>query len=94
MPETRASQPLTPEQRVLRAKIANGTRQAKEDPRAMTEAARRANPGQVSYWERRVDPDNQLPPEERIRRAEAARKVHFTQLSFKASRARQARAAR
>jgi hypothetical protein len=50
-----------------------------------TEAARAAF---LSKFEREVDPDGTLSPDERSRRAAAARRLHFTRLALASSRAR------
>lgn len=81
---------LTPEQRVLRAQIAAHTQWAKEaDPTARTENARKAF---LERFEREVDPDGTLRPEERARRAEHARKAYFKKLALKSATARARRA--
>jgi len=79
---------LTPEMRVLRARIGGYTAVAKYGGHALTEAARAANPSSLSYWERRVDPENRLPAVDRASRAAAAQKAHFSRLAFKSARAR------
>jgi len=43
-------------------------------------------------FEREVDPDGVLPEAERLRRAELAKKLHFTRLALKSSKARRDRA--
>lgn len=50
-----------------------------------TEAARRAF---LARFERQVDPDGTLPPAERSKRAEAAKRLHFTRMSMQARRTR------
>jgi hypothetical protein len=55
-----------------------------------TAAARKAF---ADRFEREVDPDGVLSPAERARRAESARKAHFTRLALASSRARAARKA-
>jgi hypothetical protein len=45
-------------------------------------------------FERQVDPDGTLPPAERQRRADAARRAYFTGLAYKSSKARAAKKAR
>jgi hypothetical protein len=50
-----------------------------------TEAARRAF---LARFERQVDPDGTLPPAERSRRAEAAKRAHMTRLSMLARNSR------
>lgn len=81
---------LTPEQRSMRARIAAHARWAKEDPKP---AAQRMRSGIIARFEREVDPEGQLPPAERRRRAEAARRAHMTRLAFASSKARGQRAA-
>ncbi len=76
---------LTPAQRTLRAQIAAHTRWANEDPVAGTEKARAAF---LDKFERDVDPDGVLEPEERARRAVHARKAHFKRLALESARAR------
>jgi len=83
-----AAKTLTPEQRTMRARIAALARWSKEDP---APAVKRAQDGLLARFEREVDPDNQLPPKERRRRAEAARRLHMTRLAFASSKSRRAR---
>lgn len=45
----------------------------------------------MDRFEKSVDPDGLLDPEERARRATSARKAHFTQLAYRSARARRAR---
>ncbi|HZN73565.1 MAG TPA: hypothetical protein VFC00_17990 [Micromonosporaceae bacterium] len=85
-----ASTNLTPEQRTMRARIAALARWSKEDP---TPAAKRGQAGLLARFEREVDPHDQLPPEERRRRAEAARRLHMTRLAFASSKNRRRAAA-
>lgn len=82
--------PLTPEQRILRARIAAHTLHSKVDPTEHTAPARKAF---LDRFERQVDPDGVLPEAERKRRAEHARKAYFTQLAFKSAKARRRSAA-
>ena len=42
----------------------------------------------MARFEREVDPDGTLPPDERARRAENARKAYFLRLSLKSARSR------
>jgi len=82
-------QPLSPEQRVLRSKIASGIRWANtSDPTAATAAARAAGPGSLSYFERQLDPDGTMDPAERSRRAEHLKKAHYARLVLKSAKAR------
>jgi hypothetical protein len=64
---------------------------AQRDPRETTQAARDSF---MARFERQVDPDNVLPPAERQRRAEAAKKAYFLKLALKSARARRARGRR
>lgn len=83
--------PLTPEQRRQHALLAIHTRWANEpDPVAATTPARAAF---LERFERQVDPDGQLDPRERARRAAHARKAYFAKLALASSRARAARKA-
>lgn len=61
--------PLTPSERVLRARMAAYQLHARHDPRETTAAARRAFDQRFLD---QVDPDRRLPDRERHRRAEAA----------------------
>ena len=61
---------------------------ATHDPKETTKAAREAF---MARFEREVDPDGTLAPEERARRAEAARKAYFAQLAHKSAKARRRR---
>jgi hypothetical protein len=75
--------PLTPEQRILRARTAAHRQHAQG--RTNTQPARDAF---AARFLREVDPDGVLPEAERLKRAEHARKAYFTRLSFEASKAR------
>jgi hypothetical protein len=77
---------LTPEQRVLRARMGAARLHAK----GKTNTA----PARAKFnerFEREVDPDGVLSPAERIRRAEHARRAYFTGLALKSSIARSRR---
>jgi hypothetical protein len=77
---------LTPEQRVLRGKLAAHRLHAQvQDPSAHTLPARQ------KFLERfldEVDAERVLPEAERLKRAEHARKAYFTKLAFASSKAR------
>lgn len=79
---------LTPEERRLRAQIAANTRWSREDP---IPNATRGQAGLIAKLEREVDPDGSLPPAERARRVENARRAHFQRLAFQSARARSRR---
>ena len=78
-------EPLTPEQRSLRARLAAHSLHAKVDAVAHTAPARRAF---LARFEAEVDPEGVLPEPERRRRAEHARKAYFTKLALASSVAR------
>jgi hypothetical protein len=80
--------PLTPSERRIRAQIAANSRWAHEDP---TVNALRGQAGLDARFEREVDPDGTLPPAERARRAENAKRAHFQRLALASSRARSRR---
>jgi hypothetical protein len=81
---------LTPEQRSLRARLAVLARWSNEDPSEQMKIARSKFDERFYH---QVDPDSLLPPEERERRAMAARKAYFTALAYKRSRARKGKKA-
>lgn len=77
---------MTPAQRTLRAKIAAQASWANTSNRAArTAAARKAA---HDRFEREVDPEGVLPPSERAKRAENARKAHFLRLASLSAKAR------
>ena len=78
-------QPLTPSERVLRARMAAYMLHASRDPRETTQAARRAFDQRFLD---QVDPDRVLPERERQRRADAARRAYFAWLAYRSARAR------
>lgn len=78
-----------PSDRILIARLAAHVRWSRaEDRTAATSAARTAA---MDRFERQVDPDGILAPEERARRAESARKAYFIKLALKSAQARRAR---
>jgi hypothetical protein len=79
---------LSPAQRALRASIGGHAQKAKYNSRYLTEKARAASPGSLSYWEREVDPDGQLDPVERTRRAQHLLRAHMQRLALASSKAR------
>jgi hypothetical protein len=82
---------LNAAQRHIRASIAaNILWSQTDDPAAHTLPARTAF---LDRFEREVDPDSTLAPEERARRAEHARKAYFQRLALASSKARSAKAA-
>jgi hypothetical protein len=81
----RTAKNLTPEERTLRARLGAYRLHALHDPKETTKKARAAF---ATRFEREVDPDGVLPPSERTRRAEAARRAYFTQLQLRSAQAR------
>lgn len=82
---------MTPEQRSLRARMAAHSLHARvADPSAHTAPARRAF---LDRFEREVDPDGVLKPDERARRADHARKAYFLKLALASAEARRRRRA-
>lgn len=72
--------------RILRARMAAYLLHAQvTDPAAHTAPARAAF---LSRFEREVDPDGILEPQERARRAELAKKAYFIKLARSSSKAR------
>jgi hypothetical protein len=74
---------LSPSERSLRARAAAHALHAQGG--TSTKAGTAAF---LERFERAVDPDGSLPPEERARRAEHARKSYMSSLALKSSRAR------
>jgi hypothetical protein len=70
---------LTAKQRSQRSRIAALARWSQQDGSAGTHAARSAF---LERFDRQVDPDGQLEPAERARRAEAAKREHFQRLAY------------
>jgi hypothetical protein len=64
------------------------SRWAKEDP---AEQGRIMRAGFDQRFLREVDPNNELPEAERLRRAEAARRAYFGRLALASAKARRAR---
>ena len=80
--------PMSHAQRVLIGRLGAYTMLSKHDPYEVTKAARAAF---VSKFERDVDPDQILPIDERLRRAEMARKAHYARMALKSAEARRKR---
>lgn len=76
----------TPADRSLIARLAAHEKWAQTpDATAATQAARTAL---LDRFDRQVDPDGTLPPEQRARMAASARKAYFTRLAYKSAQAR------
>ena len=72
--------------RVLQARMAAHALHARvQDPTAHTAPARKVF---LSRFEREVDPEGVLEPQERARRAEHARKAYFLRLATESSKSR------
>lgn len=84
----RTARNLTPEERTLRARMGAYRLHALHDPKETTKKARAAF---AARFDRQVDPDGVLPPAERGRRADAARRAYFTELQLRSSRSRRRR---
>jgi hypothetical protein len=84
--EREVSDPSERSRRVLQARMAAHALHAKvQDPAAHTAPARQVF---LSRFEREVDPEGRLSPQERARRAEHAKKAYFLALAAKSSKAR------
>jgi hypothetical protein len=81
-------EPLSPAERMLRARVAAHTKHAKHDPKAAMDKARAAF---LAGFDRKADPERVLPPAERQRRAEQLRSAHFARLALASAKARRAR---
>jgi hypothetical protein len=79
-----------PSQVSLRGTIGAHRLHATHDSRQTTAKARAAF---LQRFEQEVDPDNQLAPEERARRAHHARKAYFARLALASAKARSRKAA-
>lgn len=73
----------------LRASVAAHESWAHTSDRSARTAPARA--ALMARFEREVDPDGILPPDERARRAEHKRKAYFGRLALKSAKARRAR---
>jgi hypothetical protein len=82
---------LTPAQRSLRARIAAHTSWANTENRSARTAAARA--AMMDRFEKQVDPDGTMPPAERAKRAENARKAHYLAMAAKSAEVRRRRSA-
>ena len=71
---------LTPERAAILGRIGGLVKSSRHDPRAATAAARESF---LKSFEAQVDPEGELPPEERSRRALALRRAHMSRLALK-----------
>lgn len=80
----------TPAQRSLRARMAAYASWAStEDRTARTAPAVKAS---MDRFEKQVDPEGKLPPKERQKRAESARKAHFARMAYRSAQVRRGKA--
>lgn len=80
---------LTSNERSMRASKAANTRWSRTSSADASEQARRRI---LDRFDRLVDPEGTMDPGERVRRADQARRAHFTGLALKAAKARRLRA--
>jgi hypothetical protein len=78
-----------PKSKSLPHQIAANIRWSKEDP---TEQGIKMRAGLDAKFLREVDPNNELPEPERLRRAESARKAYYQRIALISAKARKARA--
>lgn len=76
---------IDPQEMALRGRIGAYVTHSRHDPKETTAKARATF---LSKFEREVDPDGVLPEDERQRRAEAARKAHFSRLAYESAKVR------
>jgi len=79
---------MSPEQRVLRARIGAYSLHATRDGKETTARARAAF---LARFERDVDPDGALDPVDRAKRANAALKAHMARMALGRAKARAVR---
>src|SRR4026208_2626207 len=79
------AQTLDAEEMQLRGRLGAFTTLSRHDPRVLTAQARRQF---LQQFLDEVDPQSELPAEERERRAHYARKRYFAELALKSARAR------
>ncbi|ODR06976.1 hypothetical protein BHQ15_12500 [Mycolicibacillus koreensis] len=82
--------PLSPAEKSLRGQLAVHTSWANTPDRRARTAKARAKFDQ--RFENEVDPEKVLPPAERAKRAESARKAYFARLALKSAKARRRKA--
>lgn len=83
---------MEPNERSMQMRLASHLSWANTpDRRARTEKARHAS--HVERFEKQVDPDGTMPPEERRLRAESAKKAYYTELALKSAQVRRIRKA-
>jgi hypothetical protein len=83
-----AGDQMDPSERALRARLAAHAMHGRNDARETTAKARAAF---LASFERQADPEGQLPPAERQRRAQQLRSAYFARLALASAKARRAR---
>jgi hypothetical protein len=81
-------EPLSPTERVLRARGAAHAKHSKYDAKAAMDKARVAF---LARFERLADPEGRMPAAERQRRAQQLRSAYFARLALASAKARRAR---
>lgn len=84
--------PASRKERSMLASIAANERWAQTADRS--EATKPARDGLTAKFEKMVDPEGMLPPEERARRVASARKAHMTRLALRSAQSRRTAATR
>jgi hypothetical protein len=84
------NEPASQAERSLRARLAAYALHAQRDPRETTANGRAAF---LARFDREVDPEGLLEPDERRRRAEQARRAYFTRLALASAKARRGKRA-
>jgi hypothetical protein len=87
-PQPLGQRPMTPGERTLRARAAAYEMHAKHGSQ---KAAIKGQAALLAKFERRVDPESRLTPEERRRRALLARRAHMARLALASARSRRAK---
>jgi hypothetical protein len=86
--------PITPDQRRQRSRIANAARWSRLTAEQRAAQTAKARAAAFARYLTQVDPDGTLPETERQKLAREARLADLERMSFAASRARSAKAAR
>lgn len=82
----------TPQERQRIARQAANTRWSRvEDRSAETANAVRRSPASIEYWMAKVDPDNKMPRDQRLKRAKNAKQAFYDANLAKARAAKAAR---
>lgn len=85
---------LTPAERSALARAAANERWSRvKDRSAETAKARRANPSSDEYWLKKVDPDGEMTPANRLKAAINAKTAYFERFALKGRQSKAARKA-